>query len=194
MDRSITPLIKDAVEFELKLKPYQQFTLANGVNVFAIDAGTQDVLQVELVFNAGNNFEKIKGVAGTTNALLKNGTSTKTAFQLNEHFEYYGAYCNRGCYNETAVVSLSALAKHFEVLLPVVKEMITDSIFNEDEFTIYKQNTKQRLSVSLTKSDFVASRLIDAYLFGENHPYGAYINAEDLDKFTTADLKNYFNL
>ena len=73
MDRSITPLIKDAVEFELKLKPYQQFTLANGVNVFAIDAGAQDVLQVELVFNAGNNFEKIKGVAGTTNALLKNG-------------------------------------------------------------------------------------------------------------------------
>ena len=193
MDRSITQLIKDAVEFELKLKPYQQFTLANGVNVFAIDAGAQDVLQVELVFNAGNNFEKIKGVAGTTNALLKNGTSTKTAFQLNEHFEYYGAYCNRGCYNETAVVSLSALAKHFEVLLPVVKEMITDCIFNEDEFTIYKQNTKQRLSVSLTKSDFVASRLIDAYLFGENHPYGAYINAEDLDKFTTADLKNYFN-
>ncbi len=193
MDRSITPLIKDAIEFDLKLKPYQQFTLNNGVKVFAIDAGAQDVLQVELVFNAGNNFEKIKGVAGTTNSLLKNGTSTKTAFQLNEHFEYYGAYCNRSCYNETAVVSLSALAKHFDVLLPVVKEMITDSIFNEDEFTIYKQNTKQRLSVSLTKSDFVASRLIDAYLYGENHPYGAYINAEDLDKFTTADLKNYFN-
>jgi zinc protease len=193
MDRTITPPIKDAVEFDLKLKPYQQFTLQNGVQVFAIDAGAEDVLQAELVFNAGNNFEKIKGVASTTNSLLKNGTSTKTAFELNEHFEYYGAYCNRACYNETAVVSLSALSKHFKVLLPVVKEMITDSVFNEDELSIYKQNTKQRLSVSLTKSDFVASRLIDAYLYGENHPYGTYINADDLDKFTATDLKNYFN-
>jgi zinc protease len=193
MDRSITPPIKDAVEFDLKLKPYQQFTLQNGVQVFAIDAGAEDVLQVELVFNAGNNFEKIKGVASTTNSLLKNGTSTKTAFELNEYFEYYGAYCNRACYNETAVVSLSALSKHFKVLLPVAKEMITESVFNEDELNIYKQNTKQRLSVNLTKSDFVASRLIDAYLYGENHPYGTYMNADDLDKFTTNDLKNYFN-
>jgi zinc protease len=193
LNRTITPPIKDAVEFDLKLRPYQQFTLQNGVHVFAIDAGAQDVLQIEWVFNAGNNFEQIKGIAAATNSLLKNGTSAKTAFQLNEHFEYYGAYCNRACYNETAVVSVSALSKHFNLLLPVVKEMITDSIFTDEEFSIYKQNSKQRLSVNLTKSDFVASRLIDAYLYGENHPYGSYINADDLDKFTTTDLKNYFN-
>ena len=62
MDRSITPLIKDAVEFELKLKPYQQFTLANGVNVFAIDAGAQDVLQVELVLMRAIILKKLKAL------------------------------------------------------------------------------------------------------------------------------------
>ena len=35
--------------------------------------------------------------------------------------------------------------------------MITDSVFSEEELDIYKQNTKQRLSVNLKKSDFVAS-------------------------------------
>ncbi|MBL0145871.1 MAG: insulinase family protein [Chitinophagaceae bacterium] len=193
IDRTISPKIKDAVEFDLKLKPYEKYKLNNGVEVFAVNAGVEEVLQVELVFAAGNNFEKLKGVAGATNSLLKNGTSAKTAFQINEYFEYFGAHCNRGCYNETAVVSISGLNKYVGSLLPVVKEMITDSVFSDEEFNIYKQNTKQRLSVSLQKSDFVASRLIDAYLYGENHPYGTYLNAEDLDAITTADLKKYFS-
>ena len=115
----------------LQLKPYQKFTLDNGVPVYAIDAGAQDVVQVELVFYAGNWFEQQKTVAAATNYLLKNGTSTKHAFQINEEFEYYGAYCNRACYNETAVVSLSSLSKQLPAVLPVVREMITDSVFSE---------------------------------------------------------------
>ena len=191
-DRLIAPPIKDAVEFDLRLKPYEYFELDNGVPVYSIDAGTQEVIQVELVFYAGNWFEEQRSVAAATNFLLKNGTSKRTAFQLNEDFEYYGAYCNRACYNETAVISLSTLSKHLPELLPVVQEMITDSIFPEEELAVYKQNTKQRLSVSLQKCDFVASRLIDAYLYGEQHPYGTYTHAADIDALDTNMLKKFF--
>ncbi len=192
MNRTEAPHIKDAVEFDLLLKPYQSFSLDNGVPVYAVDAGAQEVLQLELVFYAGNWFEQHRSVASATNYLLKNGTTTKTAFQLNEEFEYYGAYCNRSCYNETAVVSLSSLSKHLSALLPVIREMITDSVFSSTELDIYKQNTKQRLTVNLKKSDFVAARLSDAYLFGENHPYGKYTNAADIDALETSLLKEYF--
>jgi zinc protease len=174
IDRLVPPQIKDAVEFNLQLKPYQQLTLANGVPVYTIDAGAQEVVQVELVFYAGNWFEQQRSVAAATNYLLKNGTSKKSAFEINEVFEYYGAYCNRSCFNETAVVSLSSLSKQLPAILPVVREMITDAVFSEAELDIYKQNSKQRLTVNLQKCDFVATRLIDAYVFGEEHPYGKY--------------------
>ena len=124
MHRKTAPLIKDAIEFNLELKPYQKFTLDNGVPVYTIDAGAQEVVQIELVFYAGNWFEQQKSVAAATNYLLKNGTSTKSAFEINEEFEYYGAYCNRSCFNETAVVSLSSLSKQLPAVLPVVREMI----------------------------------------------------------------------
>ncbi|MEO6252006.1 MAG: pitrilysin family protein [Ferruginibacter sp.] len=192
MNRKTAPHIKDAIEFDLKLKAYQKFTLQNGVPVYCIDAGAQDVIQVELVFYAGNWFEQQKNVAAATNYLLKNGTSTRSAFQLNEEFEYYGAYCNRSCYNETAVVSLSSLSKQLPFILPVVKAMITDSVFSEAELDIYKQNSKQRLQVNLQKSDFVATRLVDAYLYGEQHPYGKYSNPEDLDALNSSQLKDFF--
>ena len=192
MNRKEAPLIKDAVEFNLQLKPYQKFTLDNGVPVYAIDAGAQEVIQIELVFYAGNWFEQQKSVAAATNYLLKNGTSTKSAFEINELFEYYGAYCNRSCYNETALVSLSSLSKQLPFILPAVREMLTDSVFSEAELDIYKQNSKQRIKVNLQKCDFVATRLIDAYLYGDEHPYGKYTNPEDLDALTSEQLRDFF--
>lgn len=193
LNRTEAPLIKDAIEFSLSLKPYQQHVLENGVQVYAIDAGSQEVLQMEMVFYAGNSYEKANAIAAATNHLLKNGTSTKSAFEINEAFEYYGAYCTRACYNETAIVSLHTLSKYVDELLPVIKEMITDAVFPENELNIYKQNSKQKLSVSLQKCDFVANRLIDAYLYGEQHPYGQYLRAEDYDVLTVEQLKAHFN-
>ena len=192
MNRKTAPLIKDAVEFNLQLKPCQKFTLDNGVPVYAINAGAQEVVQIELVFYAGNWFEQQKSVAAAGNYLLKNGTSTKSAFEINEVFEYYGAYCNRSCHNETAIVSLSSLSKQLPAILPVVRDMITDSVFSEAELDIYKQNSKQRIKVNLQKCDFVATRLIDAYVFGEQHPYGKYTNPEDLDALNSELLKDFF--
>ncbi len=196
LDRKLAPHIKDAVDLDLRLRPYEKHVLNNGVDVYAVNAGAEDVLLIEWVFYAGNWFEKKNLVAASTNFLLKNGTSAKNAFQLNEHFEYYGSYLNRSCYNETATITLHCLAKHLEALLPVVREMMVDAIFPEEEIRIYKQNMKQRLNVNMKKCDFVAGRLIDAYLFGEEHPYGKYTKFEDYDGVTRETLvdfyKNYY--
>ncbi len=172
MNRTEMPPIKDALHFDLRLKPYDYYELHNGVPVYAIHAGAQEVLQLELVFYAGNFYEPQKGVAAATNFLLKNGTQHRSAFQINEDFEYYGAYCNRACYNETAVISLHTLSKHTEKLLPVLEDMISNSTMPEEELLIYKQNSIQRLTVNLKKSEFVADRLINGYLYGTAHPYG----------------------
>lgn len=193
INRQQAPPIVDAVNFNLQLKPYQSYTLRNGVPVYAVNAGAEEVIQFEWVFFAGNSQEEQNLVAATTNFLLRNGTTTKTAFQLNEHFEYYGAYVNRACYNETATISLHCLNKHVGELLPVVKEMITESTLPSEELAIYQQNMKQRLKVSLKKSDFVAGRLIDTYLYGEKHPYGKYSSAEDFDALERDQLLHFYN-
>jgi zinc protease len=192
LNRKQPPAIKDAVDMTLQLKPYEKAVLDNGVEVYAINAEAEEVLQLEWIYRAGNWWEDQNLVAASTNFLLKNGTTTKNAFQINEHFEYYGSYLNRACHNETATVTLHALSKHLEHLLPVLKELLTDSIFPEEELAIYKQNMKQRLHVNLKKCDFVATRLIDAYLYGENHPYGRYTRHEDFDAVTRGQVQAFY--
>ena len=191
-DRKHAPEIVDAVNFKLQLKQAEKFVLKNGVEVYAVDAGAEEVLAVEWVFSAGNWFEEQNLVAATTNFLLRNGTSKKTAFQINEYFEYYGSYLNRACYNETATITLHCLSKHIKELLPSVRELIVDSVMPQEELDIYKQNMKQRLKVNLKKSDFVATRLIDVYLYGENHPYGKYSKLEDFDTLNREQLLDFY--
>jgi len=192
LDRKTAPPIIDSTEFDLKLPPYTSFHLDNGVPVYCVDAGAQDVLQVEMVFYAGNSFEKKQGVAAATNYLLKNGTANRTALELNEAFEYYGAHCSRACYNETSVISLHTLSKYTDRLLPVMQDMLTAASFAQEELEIFVQNTKQRLLVNLKKCEFVAGRLIDEYLYGKGHPYASFTNAEDLDALTVAELKAFY--
>ena len=67
LNRKIAPPIKDAIDYRLQLKPYTQYKLSNGVEVYYIHAGAQEVMQVEWVFYGGNNFENKKGVAAATN-------------------------------------------------------------------------------------------------------------------------------
>lgn len=192
-DRRQSPRIVDAVDFNLQLKSYKKFLLKNGVEVYAVDAGAEEVMMLECVFYAGNWFEEKKGVAAAVNYLLKNGTSQKTAFQVNEHFEYFGSYFNRACYNETSTLTLHCLSKHINELLPAVREVMTDSVFPEEELAIYKQNMQQRLTVNLKKGDFVAGRLIDAYIYGEKHPYGVYNNHEDYSLLNRGEIVKFYD-
>ncbi len=193
LNRTIAPPIKDPIELDLKLQPYEHVTLDNGVPVYTINAGAQEVTLIEMVFYAGNWYEDQNIGAGTANHLLKNGTSKKSAFEINEHFEYYGAYLNRKCFNETANITLHCLNKHLEKVLPVVEELITDSVFAEEELAIYKQNQIQRLKVSLQKCDFVANRFIDEYLYGFNHPYGRYTSIEDFNALQREQILEFYN-
>ncbi len=193
LNRTIAPPIKNAIDFNLKLKPYEKFTLDNGVEVYTITGGEEAVMQLELVFAAGNSYETQNIVAAATNHLLKNGTTTKTAFEFNEHFEFYGSFLNRACSNETATISLHTLSKNLHILLPEIAEMLTNATFFEDELNIFKQNSKQKLSISLQKCDFVANRLIDAKLYGENHPYGKYTHMQDFDALSREQLVAFYN-
>ncbi len=193
LDRTIAPNIKDAVDFDIQLKPCQKYTLDNGVEVYAFEGGAQEVMLMELVFFAGNSFETKNWVAPATNYLLKNGTSSKSAFVVNDAFEFYGAYLNRSCYNETATISLHSLTKHFQEVIPVVSELVGDAVFPENELEIYKKNQIQQLTLNLKKGDFIANRFIDEYLFGIDHPYGKYSSEAAYNQLTREDLVAFYN-
>ncbi|MBS1731430.1 MAG: insulinase family protein [Bacteroidetes bacterium] len=193
LNRMVAPEITDPIDFDLTLQPYQSYTLDNNVPVYSIHAGTQEVVQVEWVFDAGNWQEEKKLVAAATNFMLKNGTSQLNAFSINQKFEFYGAFLSVQCHIETASITLFCLHKYAALLIPVVAEILTNSIFPEDELKTFRQIQIQKLKVNLEKCDFVANRMIDAYLYGENHPYGSMSGLDAYEALIREDLQTFFH-
>jgi len=193
LDRKVSPVIHDAIEFDYKLPPIQQEQLDNGLPLYWLDAGVQDVVQIDWIFPAGLWYEQKPSVAHATAGLLKNGTTKHTAEQIHEALEFYGAQLKANAGNDYATITLYSLTKHLPVLLPMVHEIITDATFPEEEVEIHKRNAIQKLLVNLRQCEFVANQRIDALLYGELHPYGRFSKKENIEALTREDLVTFYN-
>ncbi|MCD6010326.1 MAG: insulinase family protein [Flavipsychrobacter sp.] len=198
LDRKTPPAIHDAIEFDYVLPPINTVKLDNGLPLYWLNAGVQDVVEIDWVFRAGLWHEQKPSVAHATAGLLKNGTSKYTAEQIHESLEFYGAQLKVNAGNDFSTVTLYALTKHLPSLLPMVYEILTDAIFPEHEIEIHKRNAIQRLLVNLRQCEFVANQKIDAMLFSETHPYGRFSKKENIEALEREDLitfyKNWYSL
>lgn len=192
LDRSASPAIHDAVEFDYKLPPINKELLDNGLPIYWLDAGVQDVVQIDWIFPAGLWYEQKASVAHAVAGVLKNGTAEHTAEQIHEALEFYGAQLKINAGNDYATITLYSLAKHLPSLLPMVFKVITDATFPEHEVEIHKRNAIQRLLVNLRQCEFVANQQIDAMLYGEAHPYGRYSKQEHIEALTREDLTAFY--
>ncbi|MBS1628723.1 MAG: insulinase family protein [Bacteroidetes bacterium] len=192
IDRSIVPPIHDAIEFEYRLPALNSLHLDNGIPLHWLAAGVQEVASVDFVFPAGVWQEDKHSVALAVAGLLKNGTSNRTAHEVHEALEFYGASLQVSAGDDFCIVSLYALSKDLPSLLPVVQEILTDAQFSDSEISIFRQNAIQRLRLNLRKCEFVANQKIDAMLWGGTHPYGRYSQIEKLEAIRREDLLHYF--
>ena len=80
MNRALEPEVSlpDNITF---LQP-EKIQLANGIPAYLICAGEQEVVKLEVVFNAGVWYGDYALVASAVNSLLQAGTKSKTAFEL----------------------------------------------------------------------------------------------------------------
>lgn len=176
----------------LVVPPPYIWHLANGIPVYESNLGTQDILKLELVFFAGRPYEQKKLASRCTAALLREGTLKNKAAELAETIDYYGGSLSMPISMDMANVQLHTLTKHFDKLLPLVTEMVSEPVFPQEELDSFIVRNKQRLQVDLTKNDFVAYRRFTELLYGEQHPYGYNSYAETYEAITRNDLLNHF--
>jgi zinc protease len=187
------PTIHDAIDFDYNLPPIHQEQLQNGLSTYWLNAGVQEVVEINWVFPAGLWYEPKAAVANITAGMLKDGTARRTAAQIHEALEFYGASLGAGASNDFATVTLHTLTKHLPALLPVVLEILTEATFPETELEIHKRNAIQRLQVNLRQCEFVANQRIDAAMFGEDHPYGRFTQEEKIETIQRQDLLDYYH-
>src|SRR5690606_2469543 len=91
--------------------------------------------------------------------------------QIAEKVDFYGAYLYPEYSYDQTTLNLITLTKYLKDLLPLVLEILNDSIFPQQEIDTYRRNSKQSLKISLKKNDYLARANFNNALFGESN-YG----------------------
>lgn len=177
----------------LELPPYQVHRLSNGIPLYVIHLGDQEVCKLELVFHAGRPYEHKPLAARATLSQLKEGTLRYSAADIAETLDFYGATLQTPYSLDTSNVALYTLNKYFHKALPVLAEILGHPTFPQHELDNFIQRNQVELQVELSKTDVVAYRKITELIFGEHHPYGYNSYPETYAALTRDDLLQHFH-
>ncbi|WP_134091717.1 pitrilysin family protein [Olivibacter sp. XZL3] len=186
IDRTKAPEFK--VVEEVKLLEPRHEVLQNGVNLFIFNSGEQDLVKIEWVFqnlSAEGSCLPLLNIALV--GMFLEGTKQYTSAEIAENVDFYGAFLQPEYAFDHSSLTLYALSKHVKKLLPIVKSVLTDSVFPEKELATYVRNNKQNLSVSLKKNDFIARRVFNKSIFNGSR-YGYTPEVADYDQLNRSDL------
>ena len=143
IDRALAPVYGEVENIELiRAKP---LILDNGLKIFSIEGGEQDLVRIEFIFS-NIDYDPSKPLQTfATNTMLNDGTSELSSTEIADKIDYYGAFLQTEYANDHSTVTLFTLNKHLANTLPIVKAIVSDSVFPQVELDTLIRNQKQKL-------------------------------------------------
>jgi zinc protease len=172
----------------------ERIVLRNGIIVYLINAGTEELMKFDLIFEAGQIEEKTPLLSSTVNSMLAEGTARFTAEELNENLDFYGAIFNNFTEKDASGISVLFLSKHIEKILELSREILYYPIFPENELISMMKKRLQWYNLNQEKVQNVAFERFFESIFGPTHPYGRRIIATDFEGVTVQMLREFHTL
>jgi len=179
---------------QVKFPPYEVRTLANGMQVVAVLHHEQPAVSVRLLVRAGaaQDPKGKGGVATLTAALLDQGTTTRSAFQIADQIDSIGGALGTGAGSDLSFVNAVVMKDSFGLAMDLLADVVRNPAFAEEEIDRQRQQAVSSLQVSRNDPDYVAGVVFDRLVYGF-HPYGLPNSgtAESLSSITRADLQAF---
>ncbi len=185
LDRTQPPAFQ-AIQ-EIQLPAVAQHTLDNGILLHLIAVEQQPVLRLECVFDAGAWYEQTvdrPGSAFFAVKMLGEGTASRSAAQISEYFDRYGAFVELNSGPDRASLVVYCLTKFLPDILPLLRELLTEPTFPAKELDDLRNITLQNLRVNYEKNAYLAGILFREKLFGLDHPYGRSQRPDAIEQLT----------
>ena len=156
-----------------KLPNHELMTLKNGLQIYLVQQDEVPLIHFRAVVPAGYKYDQ-KGKNGLSNIVansLSTGSKNYTKSEIEETLDYIGASLNTASGMESSIISSNFVSKDLETVLPILKDLILNPIFDEEEVN----KLIQRVSIGIEQSKESPRAVIGNYfnknLF-KNHPYG----------------------
>lgn len=194
IDRKIEPTISDIDTINYLLP--EKWELSNGIKVWGINGGSQELVKIDFIFDAGTWYQPANLIAGLTNAFMNQGTKKYSAQKIAEIFDYRGAYLNLNADQQFGSVTILTLNKYVEEIMEVTSDVIRNPAFPKKEIKTQIAKKRQQFIIENNKVKMLAQKRFSQVLFGEHHAYANTNTIADYeglsrDQFVDFHRKHY---
>ncbi len=165
--------------------------LDNGIPVYTIHAGTEDLIKLDLIFDAGAMYQSQPLLATLTNKCLREGSANYSSAAIAGTVDFYGAHLRNATGKDDARLSLYCLGKHLDLLLPMLGDVVLQPVFPQDEVNTIISKSKQEFRINMEKVKFIAQLHFNGLIFGQNHPYASPLSEGDYDRITSTHMAGF---
>jgi zinc protease len=171
IDRAHMPEVQQNVV--PKFPKLEKATLSNGLNVILAERHDIPVINFWLQVEAGYAADEFAtlGTSKMMASLLTSGTKTRTALQISDEAQSFGALLTAGGGLDLTTVYLSALKSKLDPSLHLFADVILNPVFPESDFK--RQQSLQLAGIENEKSTptQMALRVLPPLLYGTGHAY-----------------------
>lgn len=178
-----------------KVPPRQQFTLPNGLVGNLVEYGSIPKVQITVAVRAGGLNEAPNQVwlSDITGQLMREGTKSKTAEEVDAAFARMGGELTINVTNDQTLITADVLASHAAEAAALLAEVATEPRLPESEMARLKNDQLRRLAIGKTQPGNLANERFRKVLYGD-HPYGRVFSTEEMIKgYTVADVQKFYD-
>jgi zinc protease len=171
-----------------------RFTLPNGMKATLVQWGNTPKVTVELAVGAGNAHETAEQVwlADLAAALMREGTTTRTAAQISEEAAQMGGALEITVGADTTEIATDVLSEFGPKAVALVADVARNPRFPESELGRLKADKLRQLSIAKSTPQQLALEKFRAVLY-PGHAYGRVFPAESkLSGYTLAQVREFY--
>lgn len=171
---------------DFRLPAYEKFVLKNGLTVYLMEQKEVPMINVSVILHAGAiNDGKQYGLANMTASSLMNGTKTMSKTKLEEELDFLGASVSTYASKESAGLNAKFASKDADKVLPIIKDILLNPLFDAAEFEKEKTLHLSELERAAESPRNVIGNYFDQVIYGSH----VYSNPEAGKLSTVAKLK-----
>jgi zinc protease len=186
----------------LALPKIDRFALSNGMQVIVVARKDLPVVSFGLAVQAGGYDEDRDnlGVSDFVAAMLRKGTKNdpkswkkaRSADDISRAIDFVGGVLDAQATNEGTTISCSALSKDAPLCLDLVSDVLLHPSFPESEMGDVRDQMLAAVASRYDNPGELADAHFENQLFGENHPNGWVLTADDVRKIDRARLEKFW--
>lgn len=178
---------------QFKLPKYDVVTLDNGLTIYLMEKKDVPIISFSAVFDAGAIKDgDAKGLSSFTAEALKFGTKNYNKDQIDSIFNFYGSSLNTYARLDYSGLYTEFMKDDLSKLLPVIKDVITNPTFPEEEIVKRKQRWVAELDQAKESPRQVIGTYYNKFLFGD-YQYGNPVDGTKniIEKFNKKHIVDF---